>query len=252
MNFPKPVSFFLWSFAAQAIGFAAALLASNVISSPLVQILIHSIVAFLCAGAMRLSRPWQIFNLAVPLLVPALAAFQIPSWIIFGTVLVLLLIYIPTFWTRVPFYPTSLPMYEAILEQLPDSEPFTFMDFGCGFGSLLVFLAEKRPLGRFAGVEISPLPFLVSKARGMFSRNRIEIAFADFWKLDVSSFDYVYAFLAPPPMADLWKKCISEMKKGSVLLINSFPVPARPDKEIHVDDARKTVLYVHRINFPLY
>ncbi len=247
MNLPKPVSFFLWSLAAQAIGFAAALLAGNFISAPPAQILAHSIVAFACARAMRLSKPWQIFNLAVPLLGPALTVFQIPSWIIVAAALALLLVYIPTFWTRVPFYPTSLPMYEVILEQLPENEPFSFVDLGCGFGSLLVFLAKKRPLGRFAGVEISPLPFLVSKVRGFFSGGRIEIAFADFWKLDLRSYDYVYAFLAPPPMADLWEKCRGEMKKGGMLLINSFPVPALADREIHVEDARKTVLYVHGV-----
>ena len=49
-------------------------------------------------------------------------------------------------------------------------------------------------------------------------------------------------------MAEVWQKAASELRPGSVLVSNSFPVPGREsDFVVDVDDRRSTRLYGYRI-----
>jgi hypothetical protein len=49
-------------------------------------------------------------------------------------------------------------------------------------------------------------------------------------------------------MARLWVKARAEMKPGSLLVSNSFPVPdVVPENIILVPDRRQTELYLYRI-----
>jgi hypothetical protein len=65
---------------------------------------------------------------------------------------------------------------------------------------------------------------------------------------DWQHYDLVYAFLSPVPMAAVWRKARAELRPGSLLVSNSFPLPERePDALIEVGDRRRTVLYVYRI-----
>lgn len=211
-----------------------------------VTIAVQALVAFLCARALKLSKPWQAFNL---LLVPALFLllhFGLPAWVAILGLTLSLIIYIPTFWTRVPFYPTSTPMYEAILRKLPSDREFSFIDLGCGYGTLLRYLAQQRPLGKFYGSEIAPLPYVVARVRALLFGNRMRISFKSFWNINLEAFDFVYAFLAPDPMPRLWDKAQKEMRSGSLFLVNTFKIEARAQEEIVVHDKHRCTLYVYR------
>jgi hypothetical protein len=57
----------------------------------------------------------------------------------------------------------------------------------------------------------------------------------------------VYAFLSPVPMAEVWRKATEELRPGSLLVSNSFPVEGvTPDAVIEVPDRRRTRLYLYR------
>jgi hypothetical protein len=50
------------------------------------------------------------------------------------------------------------------------------------------------------------------------------------------------------PMAGVWRKASAELRPGSVLVSNSFPVPEQePDRVVDVGDRRATRLYIYRI-----
>ncbi|NMC61755.1 MAG: hypothetical protein GYA55_01160 [SAR324 cluster bacterium] len=231
----------------QTIGFASAIAVGDLGFSAFLQLGAHTFIAFLCSWMLKLSFPWRLFNLLLPLLISIFTSVLIPNSVLAILAVLILLVYIPTFWTRVPFYPTSTQMYDVVLSQIPDDRVLSFLDLGSGFSSMLFFLARERPNVNFLGVEIGPLPFLLSWLRVRISGlKNLQTSYKNFWQVDFSQFDMIYAFLAPGPMPALWEKCKKEMKPESVLFVNSFPVPAPHDMEFHVDDRRKTILYVYK------
>jgi len=161
----------------------------------------------------------------------------------------LLLLFIPTLYSGVPYYPTHRKVYEAIGNLLPSSpEPFEFIDLGCGDGRLLAYLARNFPNGRFYGCELSPLAWLFALVRCLPYRSRVKIAFKDLWSIDVSRADFVYNFLAPPVMSKLWMKLSVEAKPTALLISNAFAFPVAPIQTIEFDGDKRSLLFLYGEN----
>lgn len=176
----------------------------------------------------------------LPLGIPA-------SWFLAGFVL-LTLVYWTTFRTQVPLFLSSPEVREKLGELLPERPGFSFVDLGCGLGGVLAGLAERRPDGRYHGVELAPLPWLVSWLRSRVGASDCRISWGSFWKLDLARYDVVYAYLSPVPMAELWHKVRREMRPGSLFISNAFAVPgAIPTQIVTVDGSGGTTLYVWRL-----
>ena len=125
-------------------------------------------------------------------------------------------------------------------------KPIHFIDLGCGFSGTLVALARRFPQHRFTGVETAPLPYLVSLIRCRLSgRDNIDIQRKSLWDVDLSGYNFVYAFLSPEPMPRLYKKITAEMSKGGRFISNSFVVPDFPQNDTRIlDDRRQTELHI--------
>jgi trans-aconitate methyltransferase len=135
-----------------------------------------------------------------------------------------------------------------VLAELPTDRPFTFIDVGCGMGDLLLFLSKRRPQGRFVGIEIGVLPWLIAKVKALIrGRSAVAIRFQSMWKVDLSGYDVVYTFLSPAPMERLWTKAKREMRPGATFITNSFQTPETASYTIPVKDERQSVLYVHKM-----
>ncbi|HTP97206.1 MAG TPA: class I SAM-dependent methyltransferase [Burkholderiales bacterium] len=198
-----------------------------------------------CSGA-----PWWWLALHASF-VPALAAtlhFDVPpQWFLAGFVL-LVLVYWSTFRSKVPLHLSSAGVPEALAALIPRREGFEFIDLGCGIGGPLVQLSRLRPDGGYHGVEVAPLPFLVSALRSLACGGRVRVRYGDFWKLDLSRYDVVYAYLSPLPMQRLMAKARAEMRRGTLLVSNSFAtIDAKPHASVTVPDARGSVLHVWRM-----
>lgn len=232
----------------QGVGLGASLIVAQGVTLPIwLSISIHAVVAGALALFLKLPRAWVGMNF---FLWPSAILYHLsglPSAALLLVSIVIGLIYFPTFWTKVPFYPTSSIMYQQVLAQLPSKQGIKFLDIGSGYGSLLFYLAQKRPDATFDGVEIAPVPVLVSRIRQLLHRSAVATKWTNFWSLSLSEYDVVYAFLAPDPMPALWDKARAEMKSGSVLLVNSFPVPHKEDLKIEVQDERNCVLYLYKM-----
>jgi hypothetical protein len=209
---------------------------------------IHACVAFVSALLLRLSVPWRAFSALVAPCAILFVFYQVPAWI--GAVLLLgsLLLYLPVLFSGVPYYPTSSSMFKLVGEKIPRNQPFKFVDLGCGFGGLLAHLSHTHPLGEYHGVEISPLCYVICKLRFLSAGKKVHISFKSLWKLDLSVYDYVYAFLAPGPMPALWQKARSEMKSGSTFLTNTFAVPEAAQDQAQAKDLHACRLYLHKMN----
>jgi len=252
-----PLGFLLQSVLCQgiALGGSLALRGAWPVTAPVVPLSapwvaalfigVQALIAWVVARGVKLPPVWQIFNLALVPAIASLASFELPAVPLSIIVALVALLYLPTFWTRVPYYPTSTETYAEIARHLPTDRAFTFVDLGCGFAPLLRFLARRAPQGRFLGVEISPLAF-VGASLGALMVPNLRIRYRSIWSVDLASYDVVYAFLAPGPMADLWTKVEREMQPGSVFISNTFPAPAPADQVIEIADRRAAHLYLYR------
>jgi hypothetical protein len=183
------------------------------------------------------------------LFVPAALALKFlaldPGWYL-GAFGVLGAVYWTTFKTRVPLYLSSAEACDCVAALLPADRPFTFLDIGCGLGTVLARLAPRFPDGEFRGLEIAPLPLVVSWLRARASR-RFRARRADFWNEDLARHDVVYAFLSPVPMSELWRKARAEMRPGSLFVSNTFRVDGVPaDSVIPIAGGRRA-LHVWRM-----
>lgn len=237
-----PIRFLLGSIGFQVVGFSAMLALSNSALHPAFPLIAWCLVPYLISRLLNYPTPWMLLNLFLP--AGIFVASALPASYVFLIILVAIgIVFLPTFWTRVPYYPTHLDLYERILTKLPTDRPFTFIDLGCGFGDLLIHLAKERPNGRFTGIEIGFLPFLVSLLRSILLKN-VSIRFKSIWNVKLGDYSYVYAFLAPPPMGKLYAKCKGEMPQGTTLLVNSFPVPdVEPDLVENISPRSTLITY---------
>ncbi|MBY0577769.1 MAG: class I SAM-dependent methyltransferase [Burkholderiales bacterium] len=178
---------------------------------------------FAAVFSMPQEKWWRPIQLCFAPLVVILLSFQIsPYWFLLGFFLLTVF-----FWnvvtTRVPLFLTGSRVEEVLAQRLPEGE-FEFVDLGSGFGGVITMLARNRPNGKYYGMEIAPLPYLIGKARCLNLAN-CRTDWGSFEKLDLSRFDFVYAFLSPVPMPKLFEKAKREMKPGSLFISNSFQVP---------------------------
>ena len=205
------------------------------------------IVAMLLGYVAGLERWWLPIQL---LFVPALWLMLTMSIhpAVYGSIFgLLLLVYWSTFRTRVPLYLSNAETWRAIEALLPATDaarPLRFIDLGCGLGGLLAHLAARRPCDRFVGVELAPLPALISAVR-LARHPNCSVQWRSLWKVELAEFDVAFAFLSPVPMTALWQKALAEMRPGTLFISSSFGVPGQtPDRVIKVEDSRQTQLLV--------
>jgi hypothetical protein len=209
-------------------------------------VLAQGAAAALAAAALRSAPWWLPIHLAfAPALLAATRLQIAPAWYL-GAFVVLVLVYWSSFRTQVPLFLSNRATAEALSALIPQAKGQRVADLGSGTGGLLLRLARSRPDCMFVGIEAAPLPFAI--ARITKRRANLDMRWGDFWSGSLGEFDVVYAFLSPVPMARLWAKARAEMRPGSLLVSNSFPVPdLAPTRTVEVADRRRTRLYCYRI-----
>jgi len=200
-----------------------------------------------CAAAIALRTArwwWPVHLFFGPLVVGALR-LGLPSWAYLAAFVALALVYGSSYRTQVPLFLTNRRTAAAVAALLPPRR-LSILDIGSGTGAVLRPLARARPDCRLRGIESSWAPHWIACWR---SRGMPNLAFerGDFFAAPWSQYDVVYAFLSPVPMPRVWAKAVAEMKPGSLLVSNSFPVPGiEPAQVVDVDDRRATRLYCYR------
>jgi len=198
---------------------------------------------------MAVGLPWwwiPINLLFFPAMV-ALLGVEVPPLVFLAMFCVLLMVNGAAWFQRVPLFLSSDRAAAIVSTLLPRESGFRLIDLGCGTGSFLENLASHRPDGRYEGVELAPLPYWVSRWRAL-RKGTIEVHWGDFWGIDLSGYDVVYAYLSPALMSRLWEKACREMRPGSVLVSNGFSIPGlQPSKTIGVGDVVRSTLYLWKM-----
>ncbi len=190
---------------------------------------------------------WLPINLLfLPLLVMSIDS-SVPPLLFLGLFCLLLVANGAAWLQQVPMFPSSTRAADIVRCLLPGNAKFRFIDLGCGAGHFLLDLARSRPDGRFTGIEVAPLLYLLSRWRSA-REEAVSVQWGDFWRTDFSAYDVVYAYLSPVPMIRLWEKARREMRPGSLLISNGFPIPGvLPERTYAVGDGVRSTLYVWRM-----
>jgi hypothetical protein len=202
--------------------------------------------ALLFASWSRQPWWWRLIHAGFAPLAWAVAQLPLdPAWFLVLFVL-LLLVYRGTLSGQAPLFLSNRATAAALARITAERPGMRLADLGAGLGSLLLPLAAARPDARLTGIENAPLPWAVGRLRTSTHAN-CEWRWGDLWETDLATFDVVYAFLSPAPMAELWQKVEREMRPGTIFVSNSFPVPeVEASSVVEVGDARRTRLYCYR------
>lgn len=194
----------------------------------------------------KLASWWLAIQFLFPVVLVLALSLQLPPSLFLGAFLVFLLLYWSTFRTQVPYYPSRFSTWQAVNDLLPNNGNVRFIDIGSGLGGLTLHLAKRHPAGKFTGIEIAPLPWLVSSLRARMTHSLAQFARGDYRLLNFADYDVVFAYLSPVAMPDLWEKACAEMRPGSLLLSYEFPIPDAPASVVILPDGAKAELYVWR------
>lgn len=209
--------------------------------------LLQGVMAAAITRWRRLAPWWLLIQLLFPPALIALHSLHLPPTLFLAAFVFLLVLYWSTFRTQVPFYPSRPVTWQAVAELLPPDRAIRFVDIGSGLGGLILNLARRRPDSVFIGIEIAPLPWLVSLLRARIGRSSGHFICGDYERLDLADFDVVFAYLSPAAMPALWDKARAEMHPGALLLSFEFPIPDIKPDSITKSDPDTPSLYAWRL-----
>jgi SAM-dependent methyltransferase len=195
------------------------------------------IQGLLAAGLSRwrgLASWWVAIQLLFPLGLVGAHQLAIPPLAFLAAFLFLLLLYWSTYRTQVPYYPSNRRVWQAVANLLPPAGRVRVIDIGSGLGGLVLDLQGRRPGIEATGIELAPLPWLLSRLRAALARSGARFIRGDYNDLDFSRFDLVFAYLSPAAMPALWRKAAREMRPGALLASYEFVIDERlPNRTVY-------------------
>lgn len=194
---------------------------------------------------------WPAIQFFFPLAVAAAQTLRLPPLLFLACFLLLLSLYWTAFRTQVPFYASGRSARKRVMRLLPAGREISFVDVGSGLGGMVLDLAGRRPESRFVGIEIAPLPWLISWLRGLHARllgrGHGRFVRCDYRRIDFGEHDVVFAYLSPAAMPALWEKARTEMRPGALLLSYEFAIPDVAPDIVCRPSARRPALYGWRM-----
>lgn len=160
-----------------------------------------------------------------------------------------LLVVVYTVITGLMPVPTSRAAKSAMLLALPPEIHGTIVELGAGWGGLALALAERYPVCRVVGYELSPLPWLISRVRrALACRKNLTLRREDFFLASLADVSLAVCFLFPGGMEQLKIKLKAELAPGTLIVSNTHPVPGwEPTRIVRVQDQYASRIYVYQV-----
>lgn len=159
------------------------------------------------------------------------------------TFAIYLIYYIVAFISGAPFVPTTNSTAESMMNLAGLKKGMVAYDLGSGEGKLLKLIAHRGATAK--GIEINPLLVVYTWIRFLFTplRKHVTVRWGSFWNATISDADVVFVYLLPLRMERLEKKLMTECKKETRIVSNSFMFPHIP---LEKKDAKHHV-FVYKI-----
>ncbi len=210
-------------------------------------VLMQALLATVVSRWIGMASWWQWIHFGFPIALWGMSMWQVPGEIYLTGFLVSLGLFWTTFRTQVPFYPSRPVIWHKVVELMPQNRSVRMIDIGSGLGDLAMHIANARPDSRVEGIEIAPLPLLVSKIRALIRNSRAIFLRGNYYDLDFGQYDIVFAYLSPAAMPALWKKARHEMRTGSLLISYEFDIPGTTPHYIVGATADANRIYVWKL-----
>ena len=137
-------------------------------------------------------------------------------------------------WLLIPNARTSPRIRRRIIAKLKSDQavrqknPYTVIDLGSGNGHLTRAIARAMPQARVIGLELRPNGLFQARLRQrLMGPKNVEYQRQDFFARDLSDADAVTMFLAARIMPALGDKLANDLRPGSLVLSNTFPLDAK-------------------------
>lgn len=125
--------------------------------------------------------------------------------------------------TGVPPMPTGPGARAVMLRLMPKAVDGTVYDLGSGWGGLALALADRYPGNPVVGIELSPIPYLFSRARLLLRpRPNLQFRRADLLRRPLGDAGALTCYLMPPVMRRLGPKLAAELRPGAVVVSYTF------------------------------
>lgn len=127
-------------------------------------------------------------------------------------------------YTGVPPFPSTQRESRAVIALLSTAKipnKSTIYELGCGWGTLITPLAKNFPNSQIIGIEISPLPWLISKIRTRKLKN-VTIFRKNFFKHNLNDANAIISYLMIPPMVKLAQKLDLEITPNTPAITVAF------------------------------
>jgi hypothetical protein len=190
---------------------------------------------------------WRWIHLCFPIAIWGMSNWHVPNGAYLAGFVISLSLFWTTFRSQVPFFPSRPAVWKQVAKLMPQDKYVRLIDIGSGLGDMPMYIAKVRPECHIEGIEIAPLPWLVSLVRGKIRRSNAIFKLGDYRALDFADYDIIFAYLSPAAMLALWGKARQEMQSGSLLISLEFEIPGLiPSMRIAGGD-NSPMLYVWRI-----
>jgi SAM-dependent methyltransferase len=194
--------------------------------------LLQGVFAAIITYFWGLASWWRLIQLVFPVALLGANAMHVSPTALFGVFLFMLLLFWSTFRTQVPYYPSGQRVWQTVSDLLPPDRPVRMIDIGSGLGGLVLDLNRRHPRSALTGIELAPLPWLLSVLRARMTGSTACFVRGDYERLDFAQFDVVFAYLSPAAMAALWRKAKREMRPATMLISYEFDIPGSDSDRI--------------------
>ena len=145
--------------------------------------------------------------------------------------------------------PSSRKACEAIASAIPPNTDGPIIDLGSGWGTIVFSLAQSFPQATIKGIELSPIPWAVSRVGAFLRRSpNLEIQRGNFRDIQLEHAKVVVCYLFPGGMAYLKTKFENELKPNTLVVSNTFRLAGwEPEQVITLNDIHKTPIYRYRV-----
>jgi len=151
-----------------------------------------------------------------------------------------------SFYLKVPMLSTGNNAIGKVLQNIDFGKAKKFYDLGAGNGKVISQVASRYPDIKCVGIEYNISAYCCAKIRNIFLKQKINYKFRDFFKINISDADVVYAYLFPGLMERLEDKFARELKKGTLVISNAFPIKSKePKMIIQGETGALNTLYVY-------
>ncbi len=162
-------------------------------------------------------------------------------------IFILLMLVIGTIATGITPTPTSAAARKKTMEISSRYTPDSIAELGAGFGAMTFSYARQFPKAKITAYETAWFPWMILLLRKIIFRYRnVYIIRKDFFKLDLTSHDFLYTYLYPGAMKKLSLKI---NRHGNFTLVsNTFHLPgwSAAEKAAVPHDLSSSCIYIYK------